>query len=145
MQIIFDLVLLMASGAAAIYCFVLSVRLKKLNDIKCGLGASIASMSLTLEQTQAMLTEAKEINQQSGANLSRLIEEANRLAPEIDDLMAELADYADAATAEISVSRDAAIRDIQVAVYGALAAECPEKNRMRRSGSAAAPRSARAA
>ncbi|MFN0024062.1 MAG: hypothetical protein ACKVS5_09185 [Parvularculaceae bacterium] len=145
MQVIFDLMLLMASGAAAVYCFVLSNRLKKLNDIKSGLGASIASMSLTLEQTRAMLAEAKEINQQGSANLSRLIEEADKLSPEINDLMAALADYADAAITEISLSRDVAIRDLQLAAHDTQAKNHPELNPLRHSRSSAALRNDRAA
>ena len=58
MRLVFDLVLLMASGAATVYCFVLSRRLSRLNDTKSGLGASIASMSQALDQTQQTLNFA---------------------------------------------------------------------------------------
>ena len=145
MQVIFDIMLLLASGAAAVYCFVLSGRLKKLNDIKSGLGASIASRSLTPEQTRAMLNQAKALNQQGSANLSRLIEEAEKLSPEIDDLMAALADYAEAAITEISLSRDVAIRDIQLAGPDAQTKNPADLNPLRRGRSPLPMRSSRAA
>ncbi|MEZ5917899.1 MAG: hypothetical protein R3C40_10135 [Parvularculaceae bacterium] len=38
MELIVNLVLLATSGAAAVYCYILSIRLKKLNDTRAGLG-----------------------------------------------------------------------------------------------------------
>lgn len=113
MQMIVDFVLLAASAAAAIYCFVLSARLKKLNDVRGGLGATIASMSATIEQTRLMLEETKKLSLDGEQKLRKLINEAQTLTPEIADLIDALTEAAEAAAYDIEQSRNDALFEIQ--------------------------------
>jgi len=109
MGFIFDIILLMASGAATIYCYVLSRRLSRLNDTKNGLGASIASMSLALDQTQQALNFAKASSADAVRKLSQSIEEAERIRPEISKLIDELGSFAELAVEDIEQAKNAAI------------------------------------
>lgn len=115
MQLIVDFMLLAASAAAAIYCFILSGKLKKLNDLRSGLGASIASMSLTLEQTRRMLDESKSAQREAEENLSALIDEAGRITVELSELVETILETAELAAEEIASSRDAAIAEVDLA------------------------------
>lgn len=113
MRLVFDLVLLMASGAATVYCFVLSRRLSRLNDTKSGLGASIASMSQALDQTQQTLNFARASSIDVIQKLTSAIEEADRVRPEIGKLTDELSALAELAVDDIGYARDTALEQIQ--------------------------------
>jgi chromosome segregation ATPase len=120
MDMIVDFILLAASGAAAVYCFVLSKRLKKLNDMKNGLGASIASMSQTLDQTQQVLALAKRSSVESIERLSALIEEAERLTPELSQLMDALGELSEIAADDIAKAKDEALDAFEEGVAAAI-------------------------
>ena len=90
MDVVTDIILLLSSGAATIYCFILSRRLARLNDTKNGLGASIASMSQALAQMQEALIAARGESDANIQRLSLLIEESRRVQPEISRLMREM-------------------------------------------------------
>ena len=113
MQAIVDFILLAASAAAAIYCFVLSARLKKLNDLRSGLGAGIPSMSVTLKQTRDMLEATKKISLESEAKLKTLLEDASRLAPELADLLEAIIEAGDQAADDIARARAAALVEVK--------------------------------
>jgi len=113
MQMIIDFVLLAASIAAALYCFILSARLKKLNDTSGGLGASIASMSVTIEQARQILEDTKRINHAGEEKLKLLIEDAERFTPELAELLDALVEAADGAANEITRSREVALSAIR--------------------------------
>lgn len=115
MQTIVDFMLLAASASAAVYCFMLSGKLKKLNDLRSGLGASIASMSLSLEQTRRMLDETKISQRQAEENLRTLIEDAGRTASELSDLVDAIIETAELAAGEIAANRDEALAEIDLA------------------------------
>jgi chromosome segregation ATPase len=120
MDMIVDFILLAASGAAAVYCFVLSKRLKKLNDMKNGLGASIASMSQTLDQTQQVLALAKRSSVESIERLSALLEEAERLTPELSQLMDALGELSEIAADDIAKAKDEALDAFEEGVAAAI-------------------------
>ena len=112
MGLVFDLILLMASGAATIYCFVLSRRLSRLNDTKNGLGASIASMSQALDQTQQALTFARTSSIDAIQKLAGALEEAERVRPEIAQLIDELSALAELTVDDIDHAKDSALQQI---------------------------------
>jgi ABC-type transporter Mla subunit MlaD len=112
MDMIVDFILLAASGAATIYCFVLSRRLAKLNDMKNGIGASIASMSSALDQTQQVLAFAKSSSLEGVKRLTEVLEEAERVKPEITQLLEVLSELADIASDDIDAARANALRQI---------------------------------
>ena len=81
-----DIAIILVSLAACVYCFVLSRRLKALQDTKDGLGGtitaltkSIAAMSSTTQETRA---HAGEI----AARLTQLLEDANTMCARIETL-----------------------------------------------------------
>lgn len=112
MGLVFDLILLMASGAATVYCFVLSRRLTRLNDTKNGLGASIASMSQALDQTQQALTFARTSSIDAVQKLASSLEEAERVRPEIAKLIEELSALAELMVDDIDHAKDDALQQI---------------------------------
>ena len=56
----FDAILLLVSGAAGLYCFILSRRLKALQDMKTGIGASILAMTNAIAQLNAASHDSKQ-------------------------------------------------------------------------------------
>jgi hypothetical protein len=116
MQLIFDLILLAASAAAAVYCFVLSARLKKLNDVRSGLGASVVSMSAMLDQTRLTLEQSKRATVETEQRLRAVIEHAEKIAPEIEILLDAVAESAESAESGIENRRRAALADIRKAL-----------------------------
>lgn len=114
MQMIVDFTLLAASIAAGIYCFVLSGRLKKLNDVRSGFGATVASMSEMLDQTRVTLEQTKRVNQESETRLRLLVQDAERIAPEIESLLDVMTEAAEAAAFDIEDLRRKALDEIEV-------------------------------
>ncbi len=111
MQLIVDFILLAASGVATIYCFVLSRRLSRLNDMKNGIGASIATMSQALDQTQQVLAFAKSSSLEGVQRLTAVLEEAERVGPEINKLLDALRDLSAIAADDIEKARAAALEE----------------------------------
>ncbi|NHK28477.1 hypothetical protein FF098_011220 [Parvularcula flava] len=84
---ILDIVLLLVSGSACLYCWLLSKRLKALQDLKKGLGASIVSLSEAISKTSIAAQEAKLSASQSADKLSRLLSDIDKSVPLVDDLI----------------------------------------------------------
>lgn len=82
-----DIVLLLVSGSACLYCWLLSKRLKALQDLKKGLGASIVSLSEAISKTSIAAQEAKLSASQSADKLSRLLADIDKSVPLVDDLI----------------------------------------------------------
>lgn len=118
MQMIVDFMLLAASASAAVYCFILSGKLKKLNDMNGGLGASIASMSLTMEQMRRMLDESKEAQRDAEQTLEALIADASRTAAELSDLIETVFETSERTAEVIAAHRDAALAEIALSRSG---------------------------
>lgn len=81
-----DIAIILVSLAACVYCFVLSRRLKALQDTRDGLGAtitalskSIAAMSSTTQETRAQASELAN-------RLSTLMQEAEKTCTRIESL-----------------------------------------------------------
>ncbi|GGD17558.1 hypothetical protein [Aquisalinus flavus] len=84
---IVDIVLLLVSGSACLYCWLLSKRLKALQDLKKGLGASIVSLSEAISKTSIAAQEAKLSASHSADKLSRLLSDIDKSVPLVDDLI----------------------------------------------------------
>lgn len=116
MAMIVDFMLLAASLVATIYCFVLGARLKKLNDVRSGLGATVASMSAMLDQTRLMLEQTKRVNLEGEARLRLLLEDAERITPELENLLEAVTGSAEDAAVEIEKLRRSVLIEIQSAI-----------------------------
>lgn len=125
MELVINYTLLLVSGAACVYCFVLSKRLKRLNDTREGLGASIVEMSSALSQTQQTLKLAREASIEGIEKLTALIEEAERKAPEMAEMLDALDAITTLATEDIEDARARALQaiDLRAAAAGDIAAE----------------------
>ena len=63
-------------AASCVYCALLSGRLKRLNDMKSGVGASILSLTKAIEQTHLAARRSKTDVQDALADLQSLIDDA---------------------------------------------------------------------
>lgn len=85
-----DIILILVSGSACLYCATLSRRLKKLNNLKTGVGASIVSLTQAIEDTHKAAQEAQQSTLQTVETLRHLLEKSERAAPKIEALITEL-------------------------------------------------------
>jgi len=109
MELIVNFMLLAASGAAAFYCFVLNKRLADLKDTNSGLGASIATMSQTVDTARSVVALAKESSTQSIAQLSPLVEETRIIIPKLTELIDVISELSEIAVKDIDESCESAI------------------------------------
>ncbi|MGL6209888.1 MAG: hypothetical protein ACRC14_08685 [Paracoccaceae bacterium] len=92
MEMIADI--LMAAGAfgAAIYCCVLSGRLKKFTTLETGMGGAIAVLSAQVDDMTCALEKARGAATGSAAGLEALTQRAEAAAGRLDLLMASMHD-----------------------------------------------------
>ncbi len=98
MELIADI--LMAAGAfgAAIYCYVLSARLKKFTTLETGGGGAIAVLSAQVDDMTRLLDKARGAATGSASGLAALSERAEAAAARLDLLMASMHDLPDPLT-----------------------------------------------
>ena len=92
-----DMVLIFISGMACLYCALLSRRLKNLNNLKSGVGASILSLTRAIEDTHKAAREAQTSTVQTVETLRHLLEKSESAAPKIEALILELEQASDQA------------------------------------------------
>ncbi len=123
MELIIDFILLAASGAAVFYCVVLSRKLEKLKDTEKGLGATIASMSQTVDQAHSTVVLAKESSNQSVAELTPLIEEVRVIVPKVTEMIDALGKLGEVARENIVTAAAGASLDIEDSLSDARAVQ----------------------
>jgi ABC-type transporter Mla subunit MlaD len=119
MEIIFDFMLLAASGSAAVYCFVLNRKLQRLKDTEKGLGATIASMAAAVEQAQAAVADAKQSSAESVNELTPLVAETREFLPKLTALADSIGGIADTTIANINEAALAATKEIAACLNAA--------------------------
>lgn len=72
-----DVTLLLISGIACLYCVLLHRRLKGLNDLKSGVGASIVSLTQAIKETQKAAKTAQSSTVGSIETLKDLLDKSN--------------------------------------------------------------------
>lgn len=92
MDLISDFLLISGALGAAIYCIVLSRRLKKLNDLEQGVGGAVALMSNQVDGMSKSLTQAQAAAKGSTASLIELTNKAEQSAKHLELLLASLHD-----------------------------------------------------
>ena len=92
MALISDVFVFGAAAAAALYCFILSRRIKKLNDLDKGLGGAIASFSANVEQLEQALKTARTATDVSLSELSEICHKSEVSARRLELLLATLDD-----------------------------------------------------
>ena len=94
-----DIALILVSGSACLYCFMLNRRLKSLQDMEKGLGASIVSFTQAVSKLSLAAQEAKRSVASSTQTLDQLLKKVDISIPKIDGMLENL-DHASQRTAK---------------------------------------------
>jgi len=95
MTFIADILLLVAAFAAAFYCRVLAVRLKRLSNTDRGLGGAITGLSVQVDEMESTLKAVAETADRRAAELSHLTKKAEKTTRRLELLLASLHEYED--------------------------------------------------
>lgn len=99
MQMISDILLMAGSFGAAIYCYVLSTRLKKFTTLESGMGGAIAVLSAQVDDMTVALDKARGAANGSAESLEALTARGEAVARKLELLVASLHDLPDPAQA----------------------------------------------
>jgi ABC-type transporter Mla subunit MlaD len=82
--------ILLAAGAfgAGVYCFVLSRRLTRFNDLEKGVGGAVAVLSAQVDDLEKALAEARRTAAEASARLEETTRRADQTARQLELLMA---------------------------------------------------------
>ncbi len=95
MQFISDVLLLAGSFGAAIYCYVLSTRLKRFTTLESGMGGAIAVLSAQVDDMTVALDKARGAANGSAESLEALTARGETVARKLELLVASLHDLPD--------------------------------------------------
>lgn len=95
MAILADILLGAGAIGAAIYCIVLSKRLRRFNNLQTGMGGAVAVLSAQVDDMTQTLNSARDAAQESASTLTDLTERAERAASKLEIMMASLHDLPD--------------------------------------------------
>lgn len=79
-----DILLILVSGFTCLYCGILSRRLKKLQSLDSGLGASILSLTQAVSKTNSAALEARKSTEVSVKMLQGLLLDVEDAIPQIE-------------------------------------------------------------
>ncbi len=79
-----DIILILVSSSACLYCFMLSRRLKKLQNLDDGLGASILSLTEAITQTANTAKSARQATEENIQVLRKLLRDAEDTLPQVE-------------------------------------------------------------
>ncbi len=99
MDLIADVLLAAGAIGAAIYCIVLSRRLKRFNNLQNGMGGAVAVLSAQVDDMTKMLEKAQSAAGTSAAQLSDLTKRAEAASRKLELMMASLHDLPEEAAA----------------------------------------------
>lgn len=97
MELISDILLMAGSFGAAVYCFVLSSRLKKFTTLETGMGGAIAVLSAQVDDMTRALEKARGAANGSADSLEALTVRGEAVARKLELLLASLHDLPDPA------------------------------------------------
>lgn len=95
MQFFSDLLLAAGAFGAALYCYVLSSRLKKFTTLETGMGGAIAVLSAQVDDMTQALTKAQGAASTSATSLETLTLRAEGASAKLELLVASLHDLPD--------------------------------------------------
>ncbi|WP_298561247.1 hypothetical protein [uncultured Aliiroseovarius sp.] len=105
MDWIADIILGLGAFGAAIYCLILSRRLKRFNNLRDGMGGAVAVLSAQVDDMTKTLDHAQSAAGQSAAVLTDLTERAEASARKLELMMASLHDLPDPAAQQPAAPR----------------------------------------
>ena len=92
MQTVIDIIVILGTGVATIYCYILGKRLKKFGDLDGGIGSAIAVLSCQVSSMKQVLDRANVNASSSNAKLDDTIERAEIVQRRLELLIASLHD-----------------------------------------------------
>lgn len=92
MEFLADILLVAGALGAGFYCFVLSKRLTKFNDLEKGVGGAVALLSNQVDSLKQSMESAKQAADMSGEELADLTKRAEAVANRLELMMASLHD-----------------------------------------------------
>ncbi|MGH1463878.1 MAG: hypothetical protein ACRBBQ_00815 [Cognatishimia sp.] len=92
MELIADIFLGAGAIGAGFYCFVLSKRLARLNDLENGVGGAVAVLSAQVDDLEKSLTTAQKMAAESRENLGHVTARAEEVAGKLELMLAALHD-----------------------------------------------------
>lgn len=92
MDLIADILLAAGALGVAFYCFVLSKRLSKFNDLENGVGGAVAVLSAQVDDLSKAMVKAQGTARAETAKLEELTERAESAAKQLELLMASMHD-----------------------------------------------------
>lgn len=95
MDLISDILLVAGSFGAAVYCYVLSTRLKKFTTLETGMGGAIAVLSAQVDDMTVALEKARGAANGSAESLEALTARGESVARKLELLVASLHDLPD--------------------------------------------------
>ncbi len=98
MDLISDILLMAGSFGAAIYCLVLSNRLKRFTTLETGMGGAIAVLSAQVDEMTTALERARGAANGSAESLEALTARGEAVARKLELLVASLHDLPDPST-----------------------------------------------
>lgn len=95
MQFIADILLATGAFAAAIYCYILAQRLKKLQTLETGMGGAIAVLSAQVDDMTRALETARGSADSQVKSLETMTQRGEGVAARLELLMASMHDLPD--------------------------------------------------
>jgi len=95
MQMISDVLLAAGAFGAAIYCYVLALRLKRFSTLESGMGGAIAVLSVQVDDMTRALDRARTAATGSASSLEALNQRAESVAARLEILLAAMHDLPD--------------------------------------------------
>ncbi|WP_050527791.1 hypothetical protein [Pseudorhodobacter aquimaris] len=96
MQLIADILLASGAFGAAIYCYILARRLKKLQTLETGMGGAIAVLSSQVDDMTRVLEKARGAADHQAKSLDSLTQRGEGVAARLELLLASMHDLPDA-------------------------------------------------
>ncbi|MEI4264062.1 hypothetical protein [Roseovarius sp. D0-M9] len=97
MELIADILLVAGALGAGFYCYILSRRLSRFNDLETGVGGAVAVLSVQVDDLTKTLEAAQNTAGASGAALETLTERAETVAKHLELMVASMHDLPAAA------------------------------------------------
>ncbi len=107
MNLIADILMSAGAFGAAIYCFVLSGRLKKFTTLESGMGSAIAVLSAQVDDMTKALERARTAAVGSATGLEGLTARAEAAAARIELLLASMHDLPEAGQGDLNRAQGA--------------------------------------
>lgn len=96
MKLVADILLILGALGATGYCFVLSRRLRRFNDLETGVGGAIALLSVQVDDMTRALENARKVATTSAQTLDEVTVRAEAASKRLELLMASLHDLPEA-------------------------------------------------